>query len=220
VRGSEFLRKLHALARRNGVLLRVVAAKGKGSHGTVYFGAGTRNRPVTRNVQGSRDRSSGSVKEPTMFSIAYPATFRTDGSGRPVVSFPDFPRAHTDGKNMQEAFEEATDCLGSVIAAHIAEKREIPEPSPLKARLETRPRPALDSRKTGSLPDDARAKNNQQPPRSARNRSTPHARPGSRNKVRKATICPCSPGKTHRGRTGRCRLTRDQPPPPIKFTRL
>jgi antitoxin HicB len=67
-----------------------------------------------------------------MFSIAYPATFRPDEHGRPVVSFPDFPRAHTDGKNIQEAFEEATDCLGSVIAAHIAEKREIPEPSPLK----------------------------------------------------------------------------------------
>jgi mRNA interferase HicA len=39
VRGSEFLRKLHALARRNGVPLHFVAAKGKGSHGTVYFGA-------------------------------------------------------------------------------------------------------------------------------------------------------------------------------------
>jgi antitoxin HicB len=67
-----------------------------------------------------------------MFSIAYPATFRPDEGGRPVVSFPDFPRAHTDGKDMREAFEEATDCLGSVIAAHIAEKCEIPEPSPLK----------------------------------------------------------------------------------------
>ncbi|MGA3201183.1 MAG: type II toxin-antitoxin system HicB family antitoxin [Bryobacteraceae bacterium] len=64
-----------------------------------------------------------------MFSIAYPATFRADENGRPVVGFPDFPRAHTDGRNIQEAFEEATDCLGSVIAAHIAEKLEIPEPS-------------------------------------------------------------------------------------------
>ena len=39
MRGSEFLRKLHVLARRNGVDLRFVAARGKGSHGTVYFGA-------------------------------------------------------------------------------------------------------------------------------------------------------------------------------------
>ncbi len=64
--------------------------------------------------------------------LAFPATFRPDVNGRPVVSFPDFPRAHTDGKNMREAFEEATDCLGSVIAEHIAEKQEIPDPSPIK----------------------------------------------------------------------------------------
>lgn len=32
---------------------------------------------------------------------------------------------------MQEAFEEATDCLSSVISAHIAEKLQIPEPSPI-----------------------------------------------------------------------------------------
>ncbi len=39
VRGSEFLRKLRVLARRNGVELRFEAARGKGSHGTVFFGA-------------------------------------------------------------------------------------------------------------------------------------------------------------------------------------
>jgi mRNA interferase HicA len=39
VRGSEFLRKLRVLAQRNGVPLRFVPAKGKGSHGTVYFGS-------------------------------------------------------------------------------------------------------------------------------------------------------------------------------------
>ncbi len=39
MRGSEFLRKLRVLARRDGVPLRFAPAKGKGSHGTVYFGA-------------------------------------------------------------------------------------------------------------------------------------------------------------------------------------
>lgn len=67
-----------------------------------------------------------------MFSFAYPATFRADENGRPVVSFPDFPRAHTDGKDLEEAFEEAIDCLGSAIAFRMAEKLEIPPPSPLK----------------------------------------------------------------------------------------
>jgi antitoxin HicB len=61
-----------------------------------------------------------------------PATFRPDGHGRPVVSFPDFPRAHTDGKDLREAMEEAVDCLGSVLAARIADKLDIPAPSRLK----------------------------------------------------------------------------------------
>jgi antitoxin HicB len=67
-----------------------------------------------------------------MFSFSYPATFRPDEDGRRVVSFPDFPEAHTDGKDLQEAIEEAIDCLGSVIAFRIAGKAEIPAPSPLK----------------------------------------------------------------------------------------
>jgi len=64
-----------------------------------------------------------------MFSFSYPATFCPDRDGRPVVSFPDFPHAHTDGKDAAEAMEEAIDCLGSVIARHIAERLEIPAPS-------------------------------------------------------------------------------------------
>lgn len=67
-----------------------------------------------------------------MSSFAYPATFRRDENRRPVVSFPDFPGAHTDGKDLPEAVEEAIDCLGSVIAARIGERSGIPTPSPLK----------------------------------------------------------------------------------------
>jgi antitoxin HicB len=64
-----------------------------------------------------------------MFAFSYPASFRRDEGGRPAVSFPDFPHAHTDGKDMREAMEEAIDCLGSVIAQAIAERLEIPAPS-------------------------------------------------------------------------------------------
>ena len=67
-----------------------------------------------------------------MFSFSYPATFRPDKAGRPVVSFTDFPEAHTDGRDMREAVEEAIDCLGSTIAFRISEKQMIPEPSRLK----------------------------------------------------------------------------------------
>jgi len=67
-----------------------------------------------------------------MLSFSYPANFQPDKDGRPVVSFPDFPEAHTDGKDMQEALEEAIDCLGSVIAFRISAKQEIPKPSAVK----------------------------------------------------------------------------------------
>jgi antitoxin HicB len=67
-----------------------------------------------------------------MFAFLYPATFRPDENGRPVVTFADFPGCHTDGKDLREAIEEAIDCLGSVIAARIAEKAAIPSPSPVK----------------------------------------------------------------------------------------
>src|ERR1700674_558522 len=67
-----------------------------------------------------------------MASFAHPATFRRDENGRPVVSFPDFPACHTDGKDLCEAVEEAIDCLGSVIAARIADRSTIPPPSRLK----------------------------------------------------------------------------------------
>ncbi len=67
-----------------------------------------------------------------MFLFSYPARFRKDEDGRPVVNFPDFAEAHTDGKDMLEAMEEAVDCLGSAIAFRIRDKQAIPAPSVLK----------------------------------------------------------------------------------------
>ena len=67
-----------------------------------------------------------------MFSFSYPAAFRPDEDGRRVVSFPDFPQAHTDGKDKVEAMQEAIDCLGSVLAELIATRQAIPAPSPAK----------------------------------------------------------------------------------------
>jgi antitoxin HicB len=64
-----------------------------------------------------------------MHSFAYPARFTCDEAGRFLVSFRDFPHAHTDGKDLSEATEEATDCLASVLAHLIANRAEIPAPS-------------------------------------------------------------------------------------------
>ena len=64
-----------------------------------------------------------------MFSFSYPARFQCDLTGRVLVSFPDLPEAHTDGKNLFEATEEGIDCLGSAIAMRMAQKEVVPVPS-------------------------------------------------------------------------------------------
>jgi len=67
-----------------------------------------------------------------MFTFAYPATFRRDEDDRWLVVFPDFPTAHTDGADANEAMEEAIDCLGGSIAFAMADKATIPKPSSLR----------------------------------------------------------------------------------------
>src|SRR6266536_6453592 len=67
-----------------------------------------------------------------MFTFAYPAIFKRDEDGRFLIGFPDFPNAHTDGADANEAMEEAIDCLGSSIAFAMADKAVVPKPSRLK----------------------------------------------------------------------------------------
>ena len=67
-----------------------------------------------------------------MQSFSYPATFRSDSIERVVVAFADFQEARTDGKDRTEALEEAIDCLGSVIAHRMVDRKIIPSPSPVK----------------------------------------------------------------------------------------
>jgi antitoxin HicB len=67
-----------------------------------------------------------------MFTFAYPGVFKRDEDGRTLVSFPDFPTAHTDGADVSEAMEEAIDCLGASIAFAMADKVNVPKPSLVK----------------------------------------------------------------------------------------
>ena len=76
-----------------------------------------------------------------MFTLAYPATFSRGKDGRFLVSFPNFPSAHTDGRDTNEAFEEAIDCLGSAIAFAMTDKTDIPKPSGLKRGQKLVPAP-------------------------------------------------------------------------------
>ena len=67
-----------------------------------------------------------------MFSFSYPATLTRDEQKRFLVTFPDFPRIATDGKDLAEALEEGSDCLGSEIAFRMVEREDIPRPPPLR----------------------------------------------------------------------------------------
>lgn len=61
--------------------------------------------------------------------VRYPVVLEVDDNNTVLVSFPDFPEAHTFGENKKEALVRAVDALETVIDAYIRERRPIPEPS-------------------------------------------------------------------------------------------
>jgi antitoxin HicB len=84
-----------------------------------------------------------------MFTFAYPGVFGHGKDGRRLVGFPDFPTAHTDGADANEAMEEAIDCLGSSIAFAMADKSDVPKPSRLKRGQKLVPVPLWIAAKLG-----------------------------------------------------------------------
>ena len=60
----------------------------------------------------------------------YPIEFEPDTNGTVLVSFPDFPEAHTFGEDKEDALLRAVDALGTVIQGYMADRRPIPSPSP------------------------------------------------------------------------------------------
>ena len=67
-----------------------------------------------------------------MTAFSYPARFTHGAGGRVLVEFIDLPRVATDGKDVREAVEEATDALGSDLSIRLSRQEEIPPPSPVK----------------------------------------------------------------------------------------
>jgi len=68
-----------------------------------------------------------------MTQFVYPAMLTADEKdGGFVVTFRDLPEAITQGNSLEEAVNEAADCLEEAIAARIDDKLEIPQPSPPK----------------------------------------------------------------------------------------
>ncbi len=66
-----------------------------------------------------------------------PVKLERDDNETILVSFPDFPEAHTYGEDIEDALKRATDALATAIDAYIKDRRDIPLPSatPAKHRL-------------------------------------------------------------------------------------
>ncbi len=64
--------------------------------------------------------------------FAYPARLRRESEGGYLVTFPDLPDAVTQGDSRDDAIDMAADCLAETIGARIAERDDIPTPSPAK----------------------------------------------------------------------------------------
>jgi antitoxin HicB len=64
----------------------------------------------------------------------YPVILEPDTNATILVSFPDFPEAHTFGDDENEALARAADLLEDVLADYIETRREIPPPSKARKR--------------------------------------------------------------------------------------
>ncbi len=58
----------------------------------------------------------------------YPIKLKRDTNDTILVSFPDFPEAHTWGEDKEDAFLRAVDALETIIQAYMTDKRAIPAP--------------------------------------------------------------------------------------------
>ena len=64
----------------------------------------------------------------------YPVILARDDNKTILVSFPDFPEAHTFGATETEALARGADALATVIDAYIKDRRDIPMPSAIVAK--------------------------------------------------------------------------------------
>jgi antitoxin HicB len=82
----------------------------------------------------------GKAMKATARSYDYPLRLAADDNDTILVTFPDFPEAHTFGKTADEALVHAVDALACVVDAYIRDRRAIPRPSSGKITV---PLPAL-----------------------------------------------------------------------------
>ena len=66
--------------------------------------------------------------------LSYPAVLKRDTNDTILVSFPDFPEAHTFGDDERDALARAADLLEDVLSDYIENRREVPAPSKARKR--------------------------------------------------------------------------------------
>ena len=64
----------------------------------------------------------------------YPVRLERDDNDTILVSFPDFPEAHTYGDSVEDALTRAPDALATAIDAYIKDRRDIPLPAAIVAK--------------------------------------------------------------------------------------
>ena len=66
--------------------------------------------------------------------LAYPVILEPDDNGTLLVTFPDVPEAVTFGEDEADALKRAVDALETMLAARIADREDVPLPSPAAGR--------------------------------------------------------------------------------------
>jgi antitoxin HicB len=66
--------------------------------------------------------------------LQFPVILKRDTNGTVRVEFPDVPEANTFGEDAKEALVQAVDALESALSMYVEDRRDIPKPSPVKAR--------------------------------------------------------------------------------------
>jgi antitoxin HicB len=61
--------------------------------------------------------------------VEYPVHLEWDDNETWLVSFPDFPEAHTTGRDEADALAHAVDALATVVDAYLKDRLPIPPPS-------------------------------------------------------------------------------------------
>lgn len=75
--------------------------------------------------------------------LRYPVLLEPDTNATILVSFPDFPEAHTFGDDKHEALARAADLLQDVLTDYVENRREVPPPSKMKKGMASITLPVL-----------------------------------------------------------------------------